>query len=1223
MCALYMLLISLFISSATAQLTTGNINGTVSDSSGAAVPGAKISAKNTETGVMRETVSGNNGHYEIPNLPSGSYEVTATVTGFQTSVRSGITLSVGQNAIVDHKMQVGAVTQEVTVTGEAPVVETTSATVSQLVDEQKVQDLPLRGRDLTQLMFLQPGVLKTPGTAAVGFSGMGDKITVNGARQTQNLFLLDGVANSDLSDNPQGASGSYTGAETVKEFQIITNNYSAEYQSAAGAIVSAITKSGTNSIHGSGFETARTSKLDANSWDNNNAGVPKREFTRNQYGGSVGGPIKKDKSFYFGSYEGFKERNNNADQVQVYSPAVRAGQVPSTDTTGSGSLTGPNAGKTVTVNPVIKSYLNLWPEDGVPYDFAKGQTFSLLTRNTTNGIDTLVAPGADQRPVNEDFFAGHFDQLLGNGKAGTLSLTYNFDRSDSLPTDLMINVGSPTSGNSPGRTKKHVLGAKHLSVLSPTKVNEFNFGYSFSSVDIDLPLTNTDFGSTGENLATLNGRTLVAQLAAPGGVSGVGWRLNHSLYDQVTYQFKDGLSISHGSHSFRMGAEIKLFRYEQDSCSQGCNGIWSWGSISDFLQNVPSTLQVFEPGHDNPVRHLKQLLFGGYFQDNWQTKPSFTLNLGLRYEFVTVPTESSGLVSTLVNPTDPWVTVTTQTLNDPRYKNDKFCNTPGVSPTCASSAPLDGFFKNPSLRSFSPRLGFAYSPGSHKFSLRGGAGMFYEFPLLFTIRTSLQESPPFVVSGTVDSTVFNTSDSTPAIKAACDASAYCRYLRSGGTPLTLTPGIGSNAGIVSLLAATPSSRSMEYSPKDSRVYRWSLTLQQDLGRGMSISAGYTGSRGTHLWGQTEANSNQWVGYPLPPTGDKIFPIQTSDRSKGCLAGNTLDACAAPFAGLVNPFFSELRLQNADNDSYYHGLAIGFNQKRSHGLEYSFSYNWSKSIDTGSGVTSSGENLPQSQRGMFYWDLGRKRGLSAFDIRNNVSMNYSYLLPGQTLKGFTGAIAGGWQLNGILTLTGGHPLWLGSSPTITKNAIGGNNSGSAENNPVNLVSGSNTNPIVDSRDAVFYYNPLNFLPADCTGFGPNYAGKSLQQIQQMIAADLAATPAIPVPAICAPGDPQYHPGHFGNLGRDTMISPGLANMDISVQKNFRVTENQKLQFRAEAFNLFNRVNLSNPGTTPYSSSDVPSSAAFGVPTTNCANNGCQISSTDLRPRTLQLGLKYTF
>ena len=234
-------------SMAVAQLDTGTISGTVTDQSGAAVPGATITIRNVETGISRGVETGPAGRYDAPALRAGNYEVRASLTGFQTLVRSGIVLTVGRNAVVDMVLQVGEVTQAITITGEASYVETTTATVSNLVDAKKVLDIPLNNRDLTQLAYLQPGVLRVPslgGTRRSQKTGMGDKLSVAGGRPTHNVYLLDGVSNSDVSGNSQSASRAYTGAETVKEFQIITNNYSAEYPSKPGAIISAVTKPG-------------------------------------------------------------------------------------------------------------------------------------------------------------------------------------------------------------------------------------------------------------------------------------------------------------------------------------------------------------------------------------------------------------------------------------------------------------------------------------------------------------------------------------------------------------------------------------------------------------------------------------------------------------------------------------------------------------------------------------------------------------------------------------------------------------------------------------------------------------------------------------------------------------------------------------------------------------------------------------------------------------------
>ena len=332
----------------------------------------------------------------------GAYEVSVTAPGFQTSVRAGIDLTIGRIAVVDHQMQVGNVAEQITVTGEAPLIETTTATVAQVIDvERRVEELPLRNRDLTQFAFLQPGVIKSPAGVGGIQAGMGDKITVAGARGTQNLFLMECVSNSDLSSNPQGAGGAYTGAETVKEFQVVVNNYSAEYQSAAGAIVSAVTKSGTNTLHGSGFWTLRNDNLDAAKWEDTARGSGvKGEFKQNQFGGSLGGPVKKDRTFFFASVESMRERASNTETMVTLTNEARRGQ-------GVRNRTGQIVN--VAVDSRIAPYLSLWPVPGV------GNT-PVPEERTDPG--TITIQGFERRPVDDDTATGKLDHHLSSGKIG-------------------------------------------------------------------------------------------------------------------------------------------------------------------------------------------------------------------------------------------------------------------------------------------------------------------------------------------------------------------------------------------------------------------------------------------------------------------------------------------------------------------------------------------------------------------------------------------------------------------------------------------------------------------------------------------------------------------------------------------------------------------------------------------------------------------------------------
>lgn len=1060
---------------ALAQLTTGTISGTVTDASGAAVPGATVTIQNADTGITRNTTTGPTGRYEAPNLPVGRYEVRASSTGFQTSVRAGIELTVGRNAVVDHQLQVGEVTQQVTVTGEAPLIETTSATVAQLVDARRVEDLPLNNRDLTQLSFLQPGVIKIPRSEEFTiFGGSGDTLSVGGARSNQNVYLLDGVTNSDLSGNAQGASGAYSGAETVKEFQVITNNYSAEYRSQAGAIISAVTKSGTNAFHGSVFEFLRNDNFDAANFFDNASGNPKSEFKRNQFGGTLGGPIIRDKTFFFGSYEGTRERLSTPDIAIVPSTDARQGIIPGV--------------APITVSPLIRPYLDLWPVPG------QGNSIVEVFPNGTTRI-----AGSRRQSINDDYVVARLDHQFAGQRAGFLSGTYNFDDSERSPCGLLCEVTEDgVHGGNGAVSGKHVASIQHTSVFTPTVLNEFNFGYSWTENAGDVPLSTRDFGSLAFNPQ----RSRVGQITVPGLVESVGFRVGGSTYHQKSITFKDGVSITSGNHSFRFGAEINRFRYDQVSCSRGCNGIYEFRSMRDLLTATPRRLDIMLPESDNPVRNLRQLVFGAYFQDNWQLRPSFTLNLGLRYEFATVPAEDNDLVSALRHFTDSYVSVPASIVNSYPTQSSLFVGN------------VDQFFTNATLKSFSPRFGFAWAPGDRKTSLRGGFGIFYEHPMLYSLRTSLQELPPFSVVGRIDSTSSN--------------------------PLRFPDAFTTQQ---SLLRGRPNIRTVEYDMKTMYMYRWSLTLQREFLNEWMVSAGYTGSRGLHLFGQALPNINRWDGWPNNPTGPKFFP-------------------AISGTNFINPNFGEMRLQSPQGNSYYHGLALSAQKRLSRGVQFQVSYNFSHAIDQGSGVTNTGEALPQGQRGVYHWDNHLKRGPAAFDIKHNFVSNFSYEPNfAQNMTGAARHIVGGWQVNGILTLSSGNPL----SVLDEDNAAQIARIGDAENLRVNLIPGGNNNPVLGGPDR--YYDPSQFTPSTL--------------------------------------------GFFGNIGPGTVRSPGLAVFDLSLFKNFEITETNRFQFRVEFFNLFNRSNFHTPDMSPFDPSSNPNPNAGKVDRTRTAN------------RQIQFALKYIF
>jgi hypothetical protein len=1031
------------------QLTSGTITGSVTDETKAAVPGADVTVTNTATGLTRTIKTNETGRYEATNLPSGTYDVTGQNAGFGTVMRKGIELAVGRTAVIDLTLSVAARQDEVDVTADAVQVETSVATVSNLITQQAVADLPLVNRDLTQLAFLQPGVLKIPSSGTQGvFSGMGDKFTVAGARGTQNLYLLDGVSNADLSGNAQGVSGALMGAETVQEIQIVTNNYSAEYRSAAGGIVSAVTKSGTNNFHGSAFEFFRNDALNASNYFDKAFGNPKPDFKQNQFGGSIGGPIKQNKLFFFGSYEGFRKDVGSTDTATVPSANARAGRLAN--------------GRVVPVHPAVVPFLNLYPVPGqgnkIVQDFG----------------DTVLIAGTRTEPTDNDFAVGKVDYQL-NDK-NTISGTYNFDKGERNPINLLANLTS--AGTS---SRKHLIGTKWTSVFSGASVNEFNFSYSDSKPAGDIPLSTLDFAKQG--LVFRPERTLMGQINIQL-VNAIGYRVDQESYRQRTYTLKEGYSLTKGGHSYRVGAEWTYYDYHVTSCSRGCNGVWEFETIENFLRRIPRRFEVMLPGGDIASRDMSQHTAGMYFQDNWRVSNSFSLNLGLRYEFATVPKEVENRFSNLLNFFDSNVTI-------------------------------GALYKNPTKKSFSPRFGFVWAPGQHNLSVRGGFGVFYEHPMLYNIRTSLQELPPFTLVGRLDQ-----RDANRVGQEIDFPNAFSTQLN--------------------LLRGRPNIRTFQYDLDPTYVYRWSLSVQRQFLNDWVASADYTGSRGLHLWQQTLPNINRWEGWPNQPApGAKFFPVG---------------------ATLINPNFGEMRLQYTNANSYYHGGSFGLQHRATGNLpQFGAAFTYSKAVDDGSGVTSGGDELQQGQRGIYAWDTYMKRGLSALDTRRAFSFNAAYELPlGRQLTGAAGVIGKGWQLNGVVTLLDGYALTVQEESAAQIARIGDD-----EDLRPDLIPGGNNNPTTGNPERYF----------DLSQFTPS------------------------------------RPGFFGNVGRNTVISPGLANVDLSIFKNTDI-ENARLQFRVEMFNLFNRANFGNPDMTAF---------IDGRPNPTAG----RITQTRSPARQIQLGLRFTF
>lgn len=590
------------------QSTSGTIAGTMLDPQGNVLSGATVKIKNLGTGATREVTSNSSGYYRVAGLSPGRYEVEASAQGFAAETRGELELTIAEEIVVNFNLKVGVAKENVTVEVQSVTVETTGSTISGLVDEKKIRDLPLDGRDITQLIFLQPGVVESRGSAQTSNTGRGSRFSVGGARPSQNLFQIDGTTINDaLNNTPGSAQGLLLGVETIREFRVLTNTFSAEYGRAAGGVFIAVTKSGSNDFHGSVFEFLRNDQLDArqffdrctNALTCDNGGKP--EFRRNQFGGSIGGPIIKNKTFFFGSYEGLRELKGISNIAIVPSNSARA------------SVSDPRA------MPLV----NLFPApNGV--DFGNG---------------TAQFIGVTPRISNGDFFTVKVDHQL--SASDTLSLRYLVDDSDFTLTRIFPQFSNQVFN------RKTLATIEERRFIGANIVNEARFGFNRSTPSELVP-------DPGIPVSFIAGRPL-GELNV-GGLDVVGTdRTNPKLFFQNDFQFTDNLFINLGRNNLKMGVSFDRFQFNGRSESR-TRGRLRFRSLSDLLsfrvQNLEGT-----PLTSDFVRGFRQNLFGVFFQDDFRLTPRLTLNLGARYEFASSPSEVNGKIANLRNITDPMVTV--------------------------------------------------------------------------------------------------------------------------------------------------------------------------------------------------------------------------------------------------------------------------------------------------------------------------------------------------------------------------------------------------------------------------------------------------------------------------------------------------------------------------------------------------------------------------------------
>jgi outer membrane receptor protein involved in Fe transport len=771
------------------QSPNATLTGRVTDPAKDVIADAKITVVNDDTGIRTAASTNQTGSYNVPELLPGNYHMEVEKVGFRAVVKTGIVLHVQEAVEINFELAVGSVTESVTVAAEQVQVELTTSSISGVISQTEVVELPLNGRDWTSLATLQPAVNQvltqqpSGSQAHRGTRGNGVQMAISGTRPQHNNYRIDGISVVDYAGGgPGSVIGAALGVDAVAEFSVLTSNYEAEYGRTSGGVVNAITRSGSNQIHGDAYEFIRNSDLDARNFFDT-AGKP--QFKRNQFGAAVGFPIQKDRTFLFADYEGFRQRLGLSFSDIVPSPNAR-----------NGTIVNPNGTtSTITVNPSIVPYLPFWPlpNSGL---LGLGNTGRWIGTGTSLANDNFGTARVDRKFSDKDSVFGTFlyDRGLGN-------------QSDALNTVLTGNTSS---------RELITVGENHA--FTPSLINAVRIGLSeVHSTD------STGLSAINPLAADKSLGTFVGVRPAPGitvtGITGFGGgvgAIGQTIHNWASGQVYDDAFLSRGAHTLKFGFAFERMRENFFVDPSRPNGTFTFGSLTAFLQNQPTTFQGGIPG-SSFTHNLRQSLFGGYFQDDWRARPNLTVNLGLRYEAVTVPTDKNGRLVNLPNFSSP-----TPNLGSP-------------------------YFNNPTLRNFEPRVGLSWDPFHNgKTAVRAAFGMFDVLPLFFEFQQSLNSQFPFAQAVTAGN------------------------LTAGSFP----------TGAVALAGVKTSSltsASIEFNPPRNYVMIWNLNIQQQLTSDTSLMVGYVGNHGVHMLDR-EDDVNQVLPVSTTPEG-LLWPFPAGSGTK--------------------------------------------------------------------------------------------------------------------------------------------------------------------------------------------------------------------------------------------------------------------------------------------------------------------------------------------------------
>src|SRR5580700_3591728 len=1188
------------------QIDRGAITGRILDSSGAVVPSATVTITNKATGVAVTTSADADGEYQVLTLIPGTYTVKATAAGFESVLRDDIHLHVQDLLSIDFALKVGSVNAEIVVTARESMLETQTADLGSVVNEQRINDLPLNGRRYADLALLEPGVAKyyAPANPAP------DRFSANGNSELQNNFLLDGIDNNSFSENLQELSMQVVQPppDALQEFKIQTRTYSAEFGNSAGAVVNATLKSGTNGYHGDLYEFFRNKVLDANQWINNLTGLPRSGFSQNQFGGTFGGPIKKDKLFFFGDYQGTRTiQGLDTGVLPVPSLADRAGNLSDLansfvirDANGNAV---PSTVSTCTAVPCLASQLSqtlgYTVSPGEPYFFpgcsstganpcvfpnavipqrawTAPSTFLLkYPAIPLPNLQTASGPafsGTENERIRDDKTSLRLDAV--SARWGNLSAYYFFD-------DYRVNNPFPTGqggANVPGFNALN-LGRAQLISLGDTKtfgsssVNELNFSFIRSVNNVGQPQ-----GGLGISLATQGFQT---GAGTPGifplapkieGIENIvfqnafvmGEPITNLAQANNTFSVNDSLSKVVHNHTLKAGVELSFeqVNVNPDATFNGTflfNGSATGSTFADFLIGAPNLYTQA----DSQTYYPRHKYVGWFAQDSWRVKPSLVLNFGLRVELMQYWSEKYNQVPTFI----------------PGEQSAVYTNAfPGLVYV------TDRGFPNtlvPQRFRYAPRVGLAYSPdkkggllgkilgSAGKTSIRASYGIFNTMIQGNTLAFD-EPQPPYGLSYTSGVPPLF---ATPFI--GTDGSVHVNPYPIAFPPLNGASASHPNSSIIYNNIFNPQAGMTAPPPWDTYPYteNYFLSIERQLAGNTVFSLSYVGSEAHHLISVYSANpGNPALCLALNQPG-----ILTAGESCGPGGENTTYNLAAPlrFNGVtyaagtalqgtrlgLNPslvnnnaagnFFGNDAYVSTIGNSSYNSLQVSVKHSGKR-LSLSLGYTYSKSIDQASSMADP----------LDPFNFEATRGLSAWDLTHNFVATYDYQLPLERLSRRARRFTEGWALSGITRASTGFPVTLSTS---SDNSLQGSNPNGVNNRFLDL-------PDYNGAPLAINSNPRNGLSFfNAAAFSPNAIGT------------------------------------VGDAGRRSFHGPGMFNTDLALLRNFQIAEAKVLQFRLETFNLFNHAQFFGPVAV---NGNVDSSL-FGQ-VVNAAP-----------PRLMQIALKFTF